>query len=49
VGLVLTPPYKAFHTIDYNAGYHVVVQDTAHFVSQFGPYDWSRVINDQAN
>ncbi len=48
IGIRLTPSYKVFHTINYNLGYHVAVQDTAHFVKQFGPYDWSSVINDQA-
>lgn len=43
IGSMLQPPYKAIAAICHN-GYHVAVQDTAHFVAQFGPYDWTKVL-----
>jgi hypothetical protein len=41
IGAQLTPPYNVLWCLDTDARYHTAVQDTVHFVKQFGPYDWS--------
>ena len=43
IGLRLKPPYKVITELN---GYHIAVQDTKHFVEQFGPYDWTKVLQD---
>jgi hypothetical protein len=41
IAVYLTPPYNVLWHLDTDARYHTAVQDTVHFVKQFGPYDWS--------
>jgi hypothetical protein len=44
IGLTLKPPYKVIEQYDMNGGYQIAVQDTAHFIAQFGPYQWDKVL-----
>ena len=41
IGGYLTPPYNVLWGLGTDGKYHTAVQDTAHFVEQYGPYDWS--------
>jgi hypothetical protein len=47
VGTVLTPPYKVIAALKNpttGVMMHLAVQETEHFVAQFGPYDWSEIL-----
>jgi len=45
IGLTLKPPYKVIEEYTMGDGYQIAVQDTKHFVAQFAPYEWDKVID----